>query len=862
MALNSVARTILKILQLVPWLLVASPLAAVDAPRTLKVGAYDNPPKIMLDEQGHLSGIFGDLLGELAIEHNWALTIVPCHWNSCLEMLANGEIDLMPDVALSDAREHDFDFHVHPVLYSWSQVYTGRQITLTSLLDLDGLRVVVLRASVQQAYLKQLADSFGLSPIWVQVDDIEQGFTAVLSGDADAVVASHYFGNLKVQSLDLKASPIMFQPSKLFFAVPRDRHADVLQAVDIQLGQWLADPDSVYYQILAKWTIAAGRVHVPEYIRWLLLGLLAALILVLVFSQALRMQVAQRTRSLRESEARLNDILNSVEACIYIKDQDLRYSYVNQKVAHLLGRQPDAIIGHRDEEFFDGKTLAQLNKNDLRVIEGGERLVEEEHNRLAEGGDEFTFLTVKIPLRDADGRINALCGISTDLSEQEAIRARLHRMEYSDALTGLANRAKLHERIRHALASYQRTHFEGAVVVMDIDDFKTLNETRSHNVGDELLQCVARRLDMHLREADTAARIGSDEFAWLIENLAQDRDEALMQISDLADALKQDLSRPYTLSSGNYTTTVSLGIALFSDAHDSADHLMKVADVALVTAKRHGRASLRFFNPKMQHDIDQRNQLETALRNAIDNEALALYLQPQYDHAQRLFGMEALLRWNDPEQGIISPADFIPVAEASGLIIPLGEWVLQRACQILSEWQALPELADISLSINVSPSQFLHGAFLGQVSNALTYSGINPQRLELEITESLLIERPDEVVERMNRLRELGLRFSLDDFGTGYASLSYLKLLPIYQLKIDQSFVRDLLTDTNDEAIISTIIALADSLQLQVIAEGVETPEQMHRLQQLGCHNFQGFYFGKPAPASHWHAQLIQNKKL
>jgi EAL domain-containing protein (putative c-di-GMP-specific phosphodiesterase class I) len=264
----------------------------------------------------------------------------------------------------------------------------------------------------------------------------------------------------------------------------------------------------------------------------------------------------------------------------------------------------------------------------------------------------------------------------------------------------------------------------------------------------------------------------------------------------------------------------------------------------------------------MQQEINKRNQLEIALREAISNDRLELYIQPQVTSDRQVVGMEALLRWHDPEQGTISPAEFIPIAEASGLIIPLGEWVLQRACHILAQWQRLPELEHTSLAVNVSPHQFRHPRFIEQVSSAIEQAGIDPTRLELEITESLLIDDTGSVIKRMQTLRDIGLRFSLDDFGTGYASLGYLKLLPIYQLKIDQSFVREVLTDPNDEAIVKTIIALAASLELDVIAEGVETAEQAQRVQQLGCKVFQGYYYGEPAPAEHWQRRFDQGKGI
>ena len=318
---------------------------------------------------------------------------------------------------------------------------------------------------------------------------------------------------------------------------------------------------------------------------------------------------------------------------------------------------------------------------------------------------------------------------------------------------------------------------------------------------------------------------------------------------------------PFALEQTQYIASASLGIALFSDAEGDVERLLQEADMALYRAKASGRNSLRFFDPVMQMEVNRRSQLERKLREAIASQQLELYVQPQISSDQQYVGMEALLRWHDPVEGFISPVDFIPVAESSGLIIPLGAWVLREACQILAQWAKLPEMQNLTLSVNISPRQFRHMQFIDYIDSCLKELDVNPNHLELEITESLLIEDIDQTIERMNALRQRGLRFALDDFGTGYASLSYLKLLPLNKLKIDQSFVRDVLTDPNDEAIVSTIIALGQSLDLAVIAEGVETEEQAVLLEKFGCHVYQGYHFGRPAPVAEWQ-QIISEKRL
>jgi diguanylate cyclase (GGDEF)-like protein/PAS domain S-box-containing protein len=814
--------------------------------KVLRVGVYDNPPKLMLDQQGEPSGIFGDLIKEIAQRENWQLEAVPCHWNDCLLMLQQGKLDLMPDVAKTQSRQRIYHFHQLPALVSWSQVYTARKVQLTSLLDLDGKTMALLEGSAQQDYLQNLIRSFGLQVDWLLVDDLDKAFAAVVNGQADAVAASHYFGNFKTQSTSLNISPIVFQPSELFFASAKENQRNTLQLIDSYLQRWKQSENSVYHQILKKWSVSTDK-NVPTFVWWFLAFLLVAMMVVVVFNRLLKQQIRVKSLELLETENRLSTILNGVDAYVYIKGRDYRYQFVNDKISDLTGLTPEQLIGDTDDRIFDRETVERVRQNDQRVMEQGIKLVEEE-DIVVSSGDVHHFVSIKIPLRDKDDNVYALSGISTDITEQKRIQARLKTLEYSDPLTGLPNRFELFHRIENAMNAAPERPFDGALLVIDVDDFKIINEARNHRDGDQLLIQIAGRLRSYADETMKVARISSDEFACLLQ-IPPDHDSQ-DYAHHQAIELRQLLSSSYNLESGNYTATVSIGIALFVDAERQPERLLRLADLALNEAKRLGRNSQQFFDQPMQDAINRRSIVEVALRNAIDHDMLELYLQEQVNSQHEVIGMEALLRWHDQAMGPVSPSDFIPIAEDSGLIIPLGKWVIEKACEILSHWSMHADTADLTLAINISPRQFRHNDFVEHIDRVIKQSGIDPTRLKLEVTENLLIDNPEQVVTRMNKLRLLGVSFSLDDFGTGYASLSYLKLLPFHQLKIDQSFVRDLTHNSNDEAIIRTILALGRSLDLDVIAEGVETQAQMSRLKELGCFFFQGYLFARPTPAA------------
>jgi diguanylate cyclase (GGDEF)-like protein len=388
----------------------------------------------------------------------------------------------------------------------------------------------------------------------------------------------------------------------------------------------------------------------------------------------------------------------------------------------------------------------------------------------------------------------------------------------------------------------------GALLFIDLDNFKDLNDTRGHDVGDVLLRQVALRLKACVREADTVARFGGDEFVVLLQDLEGTLSDAGLQAELVAKKILLQLNAPYALAGGAHHSTPSIGVVLIHGQRQSVDELLKQADLAMYEAKSAGRNTLRFFDPAMQSMVAERTELESDLRAGLQRGELLLYYQPVVDADRRVVGAEALLRWQHPQRGMVSPMQFVPLAEQTGLIIPLGEWVLQTACAQLAAWARSPHSAHMTLAVNVSARQFRSPEFVIQVQNALLQNGADPRLLKLELTESLLLTDSQEAIMKMSALRSLGVRFALDDFGTGYSSLSYLKMLPLQQLKIDQSFVRDVLTDANDAAIASTVLALGRSLGFDVVAEGVETEGQRRFLLNQGCVLFQGYLFGRPVP--------------
>lgn len=463
-------------------------------------------------------------------------------------------------------------------------------------------------------------------------------------------------------------------------------------------------------------------------------------------------------------------------------------------------------------------------------------------------------------VRDAAGDVTHHVCALTDITERKAAEQEIRNLALFDFLTQLPNRRYLMDRLKHALAGSTRSGQCGALLYVDLDNFKDLNDTLGHNVGDQLLQQAARRFVSCVRESDTVARLGGDEFVILLENLGDDPSQAAEQARAIGAKLLAKQNEAYVMGQHRHSCTSSVGITVFLGEQESVEDLLKHTDMAMYKAKASGRNAMCFFDPAMQTVVSARAAMDADLRQGLAQQQFELYYQAQVDAAGRVTGAEALLRWHHPTRGLVPPGQFIPAAETSGLILPLGAWVLEAACMRLVAWAGRAATAELSLSVNVSARQFHQPDFVAQVLDTLASSGAAPQRLKLELTESLLLDNVETSIAKMAQLKAAGIGISLDDFGTGYSSLAYLKRLPLCQLKIDRSFVHDITRSSHDAAITKTILTLADSMGLSAIAEGVETLEQQRYLASQGCRNYQGYLFGVPLPAAQFEAALAPSQ--
>ena len=558
-------------------------------------------------------------------------------------------------------------------------------------------------------------------------------------------------------------------------------------------------------------------------------------------------------RALKASFAQQQAILGNVQVgVIFVRGQ--RIELANRHAEKIFGFAPDRLHGQAPRTLFqsDAQFSAVSERAQASLATPDQQYEEELFLRRADQSDFWAFLRCSSlePAQPGAGSI----WVIEDISNRKAAQDEINQLAFYDPLTLLPNRRLLLDRLNRALVASARSTKVGAILFIDLDAFKTLNDTLGHDKGDLLLQQVARRLLTCVREGDTVARLGGDEFVVMLESLSESKDEVARQCEAVGEKILATLGQPYALSGHTVRSTPSIGITLFDGQPNRIDELLKQADLAMYQSKAAGRNTLRFFDAAMQAIVNDRATLEQDLREALRLQQFSLHYQPQIMGDDRLTGAEALLRWQHPERGMVSPVDFIPLAEETGLILPLGHWVLQTACRQLAAWAGDSATAELSIAVNVSARQLHQSDFVEQVLAALQEAGAKPALLKLELTESVLVSNIEATIAKMAALKARGVGFSLDDFGTGYSSLSYLKRLPLDQLKIDQGFVRDILIDPNDAAIAKMVIALAASLGLSVIAEGVELQGQRDFLARQGCHAYQGYFFSRPLPIAAFEA--------
>ncbi|WP_295950761.1 EAL domain-containing protein [Rhodoferax sp.] len=564
------------------------------------------------------------------------------------------------------------------------------------------------------------------------------------------------------------------------------------------------------------------------------------------------------TRAL-QSERKVSAAVFESLAGMFITDRNQRILQVNQSFTELTGYTAQEAQGQTPRLLSSGRHTKGFYQAMWAALMEHGTWNGEIWNRRKNGEIFVEWLSIST-VTDLSGAVTHYVGSFIDITDSKRAQDQIAYMAYHDALTQLPNRRLLLDRLNQALATARRSSLHGAILFIDLDNFKHINDTCGHETGDRVLVETANRLRNAVREGDSVARLGGDEFAILLEDLSSERMESAAKAGQLAEKIRAVLAQPYLLGNYQFHCSASIGVDLYAHTETATD-LLQHADLAMYQSKKAGRNTLRFFDPTMQTALSQHIAMKNELRQAIHQRQLRLFFQPQIDHRRHIIGAEALVRWPNSNHDMVSPTEFIPLAEESDMILQIGQWVLETACIQLKAWENRPLTRHLRLSINVSAKQFHQSDFVAMVKQVVADSGVNPALIKLEVTESVVLKVADAIT-KMDALRAIGVHFAMDDFGTGYSSLSTLTKLPLNQLKIDQSFVRNIGLKPTDAVIVQTIIAMAHMLNIEAIAEGVETEEQLAFLERHGCDCFQGFLFGRPVPIEELEAQLVARAAL
>ena len=845
--------TLLRQLSQICWviLVILCLTGQAQAKLTVKIGHEQNHPMASTGNDGLPQGILIDIIEEVARREGWTIQYSPCLWNQCLDNLESGNIDLLIAIAYTPERAERFSFNKHTIISNWGMLYSRADRRIETYADLHGKRIALVHNDVYSNAFIEMQEKFNIRCELVYADNFKSIFGMIDKGEVDAGVANRFFSLLNEKEFKVRATPIIFSPVSVQIAATKDKHAELLAAFDRHLERMKKDPRSVYHQSLKRWLGIEGAGYaIPRWLWWLGAGSLGGAVLLIIFNTLLRREVRRKTADLRKLIKAVEQSANSV----IITDTNGIIEYANPRFClisgyamnELVGRQPNMLTsGHHPPELFD----------DLwNTIRSGNEWKGELRNKRKDGTLYWELCSIA-PVRNEAGSITNFVAINEDISTRKAQEEVLIWQASHDTLTGLYNRYYLESHLAAEMIRMNRQSQQLTLLLIGVDNMKFVNDTFGHDLGDHLLVEIGQLLRQAVCPACLVARFLGDEFL-VVPPLSEQTGQANLLASKVMDAL----AAPLTIDGIAMKISVGIGVAAFPADGENVDSLLRNAETAMYEAKRKGHMTIVYYNSELHMRTQRRLMLETRLHKALENNEFSLHYQPQVCMATKsIIGAEALLRWTPPDLDPPQPTEFIPILEEISLIVPVGQWVMEEACRQAVAWQAIG-LPRMRMSLNISAIQFLRGDLITTVRNALAESGLDPALLCIELTESMLMHDTTQARLKLQDLRDLGVSLSLDDFGTGYSSLSYLSRLPVQEIKVDQSFIHRLHETPSDTTVVNTIIAMAQELGLEIVAEGVETDAQKQYLTERNCTTIQGFLFCKPLPVKQFEAFITSGE--
>ncbi|MFK8013392.1 MAG: EAL domain-containing protein [Marinicellaceae bacterium] len=823
----------------------------------MSIGLTHAPPLIVLSENKAPDGMLVDFLKSVASRENWKIKWITGTWSDVMAKAENGEVDIMTYIAFTEERAKIFNFSTQRFVTGWGQVYSKQDASINNILDLENKKIAVMRDDIHAKRFVKLCEEYSVNCQLIIAENYDQAFELLTEGQVEAAVSGSTVGISYEKDLNVFRTPIMFNPSNALFAMSKSKNSKPLTTIDEYLSKWRNDPKSPYSISQLKWIDVIHKNEIPKWVYYSIFLIVALLLLFLGISLILRKQIKKHVQQHINQSNQLKQIINLVPHLIYVVNADGKVVLVNRYASEHFGV---TLLSNTTEHQLLQKVPQYRNLfvGDSELINKGEGLIQKELVTQNHAEDEVVFNIFKVPF-DSTNKLPSVLTVGVDITSQKSYQKQIQYMALHDELTGLPNRQLLKANIIKSIKKFSKTQAQKAVLYIDLDFFKNINDSLGHAAGDKLLKVICKRLKSIANKKDMVARIGGDEFILHLSRFSS-KSNSISQIKSIAKQVIAELSDKIEIDQQELYISASIGVVIYPKDASSYEQIMQRADIAMYQAKAKGRNNFVIFEEHMERVILKRHKLVADLRRALSNNEFSIEYQPQvFGNNQKVIGFEALIRWQHPSGKMIKPDDFIPAAEESGLIIPIGHWMLEQVCQQLHLWQEKHQEIPF-VTVNLSVLQIHNDKLVESIDQLLSQYNIPAHLLELEVTETAMIKHIDKTISTISKLKDLGVRLSIDDFGTGYSSLSYLKKLPFDKLKIDYSFTRDILTDKETMTLVKTIIGMSQDLSLEVIAEGVESLQQLELLTELGCHHFQGYYFDSPKSADYIEEKYLTNK--
>ncbi len=788
-----------------------------------------------------------DFLTEIAERENWQLNWVKSDWSNLIQMGKEKRLDLLVFIAYSDERAQFFNYSKENFITGWGQVYTHDKNTFQSIIDFDNKKVAVLENGIYGISFKKHCQTFEINCQLIPVSRIDKAFDLLETKAVDGAVSDNLVGLNFLQTHEVYPTSVLFNPRQSLFAAPKGKPTDILTTIDNYLIEWRKDKKSPYYKVYNHWLNQKQDFYIPRWLITTIKIISGLLIATLLLSYFLREQVKRKTAHLKMQSQQVRQIIDLIPHFIYAADNRGEICLMNQYAANFCGINKDHYETISKIRLIKKYGVSRsLFRGDRLLLKHGSNDFKNELKILNAQGQEIYLKLTKVPFVSNTTAVPSLVAVGVDITSAKAYQKQIEHMSYHDPMTQLPNRVLLNDRIKQSLALSVRQAHSGAIILMDLDDFQTINHDHGQKAGDRLLIILANRIKSLVKIGDTVARHSGDTFVIQLNELSIKPEAAHEIAMNFAQQLQGKINEPFDYQGVKLFTTASIGVVIYPIDGKRHTKIIPRAETAMRHAKLKGKNQIVRFSKEMEAVVFQRDLIKNELKSAINNDEFELYYQPQMRIGNGYpIGFEALIRWNHKKHGMVYPDDFIPAAEKNNLIIPIGYWVIEAAFKQLKNWQDKP-VAGSFIGINLSVIQIKDANLVPLVKDLIQRYQIDPSLIEFEITETVLFQGIDDSLETLNELKKLGTRLSIDDFGTGYSSLSYINRLPLDKLKIDRSFIKDVGTDKSSQTIVSTIIKMGKDLGLNILAEGVEEKAHIEFLQSIDCDYFQGYYFNKP----------------